>query len=295
MNTVVDPAVQVFDGKTVLKARLHLLAFAACAGTGYIMSRMADLDHGTYSFALHAITASALMSIIVSGSLTIKTPSCDVAPILYCGFGTAIVPFLILTASKVVSPSLSAAIVISNALMIAVMSWILGRKRFSSGQVISLFAGFIGVLLIGSIRGAMAGELTGVAYLLMAAFLIATMTIALEKTVKTLGALETTRRVFMISFLVGLVIATLTGDLMFYSMEQSVKGLLFGVMGLGAPVLFFNMGMSVVGAADATSFKLLIPFFAFLYAMILLGEIPDTVSALAEILIVVSVAMYNRN
>ncbi|MBF0170761.1 MAG: DMT family transporter [Nitrospinae bacterium] len=284
-------AAPIHDGR---RARPSLLLFAALAGSSYIASHYIAVDHHPYMIALHGLFASTLLLILIDRDKSFATPRRHWGPLAYCGAGVAATPFLTLYGSQIVSPGLAAVLVISNALMIALLSWLLGRKRFTPVQVVAMAAGFGGVVAVTLAQGNVEGRPEGVAALLLAAALIATMTIVFEPTVRELGAVAATKRNFALSFIVALGVAAGGGLLDFHSAGQSALGLVYGLCSVGAPILLFNVGMRLVGAADAANYKLLIPFFALLYAALGFGELPDPGSTVAAGVVVASVAVYQR-
>lgn len=276
------------------KARAPLVVFAAMAATGYIMSRFIE-PGTTYIFAVHSLISSAIFMIAIDRRRGFAIAKPDRAPIIFAGCGLAVIPFLVLEGSRAVSPSLASILVISNALMIAVMTWALGRNTFNHRQVVALITGFAGVVWISFEQGNVSGRPVGVVYLLVAATLIAMTTVAMERTVQKIGGLAATKRMMMAAVPVGIIILLITDHgVVFHSPTQSALGFLFGLISLGAPVLLFNVGMSMIGAADAANYKLLIPFFALLYGAIVIGETPEPELAVAGLVTVVSVALYQR-
>lgn len=65
-----------------------------------------------------------------------------------------------------------------------------------------------------------------------------------------------------------------------------------GAFSIGTSVALFNTGMSKIGAADAAVFKLMIPFFALIYGIIFLGEIPGVSTGVGALVVILSVAIY---
>jgi drug/metabolite transporter (DMT)-like permease len=212
--------------------------------------------------------------------------------IAFNGAGSPLVVFLVLGGARVVTPSLASILVNFNVLVIALLVWILGRKKFSAIQLVALATGFAGIVWISLERGSLGGEAEGVAYLLIGSVLIATVTVAIERPVVDLGAVAVTRWSFWIGFIVSFIAMIITGQVKFHSLEQSGLAIITGGLSLGAPVLLFNLGMSKLGSADAAAFKLLIPFFALTYGFLILGQIPNLSSAIAGVLVIVSVAVY---
>jgi drug/metabolite transporter (DMT)-like permease len=276
------------------RARSILLLFAALAGTSYIASRYMAVDHHPYMVALHGLFAGAVLMTLIDRDRSIATPRRHIGPVLFVGAGVATTPYLVLKGSLLVTPSLAAVLVISNALTIALFSWLLGRKRFTPAQVAALLTGFAGVVAVSWDQGTWGGAPTGVAYLLATSILIAAMTIVYEPTVRELGAVGATKRNFLVSFAVASCVAAGSGLLHFHSVAQSLLGVSFGLFSVTLPILLFNVGMRLIGAADAANFKLLIPLFALLYGVLLLGETPGALSTAAGGVIVASVAFYQR-
>ncbi len=279
------------DGR---RARPVLILFAAFAGSSYVASHYIAFDHHPYLISVHGLFASALFLTILDRDRSFATPRRFWWPVIFCGVGVAATPFLVLYATRLVSPGLAAVLVISNALIIAVLSWLLGRKRFNATQVIAMLVGFGGVVGVTVTQGNMEGRPEGVAALLTTALLIGLMTIVYEPVVQELGAVAATKRNFALSFVIAFLVATGAGLLDFHSVGQTAFGILYGLLSLGAPILLFNVGMRLVGAADAANYKLLIPFFALVYAAIGFGEWPDALSLVAAAVVVASVAVYQR-
>lgn len=280
------------DGR---RARPALILFAALAGSSYVASQMIALDHHPYLVAVHGLFSGALFLTLIDKDRGFATPRRHWWPLLFCGVGVAATPFLVLFGTRLVSPGLGAVLVISNVLIIAVLSWLLGRKRFTRSQIVSLAIGFAGVIVVSGAQANVEGQPEGVAALLGAALLIGLMTIVYEPTVQELGAIGATKRNFVVSFAIAFAIAGGSGLLSFHSIGQSLLGLGFGLFSVSAPILLFNVGMRLVGAADAANYKLLIPFFALLYAAVGFGKWPDPLSAVAAAVVVGSVAIYQRS
>lgn len=276
----------------LVRARIELSLFAAAAASGYVMARFIEPGH-VYLFTLYGLLGAATaMGLIDRGGFHLPRPY--LPPLLFSGCAVALIPFLIMTGANRVSPSLAATLVICNALMIPLLARALGRTRLTGQKLIALAAGFGGVVWIGLLEGEFHGATEGVALLLGAAFLIAASTVAVERAVVAIGAVKVSRWTMWIGLPVGVATHALTGHVWYHSAGQAGLGLLFGVMSLAAPVLLFNLGMGRIGSADAASFKLLIPFIALGYSVLLFSATPDPQSALAALLIIAAVALYQR-
>lgn len=261
--------------------------------TGYIIARAVEKDGGMDMFVTQALFAAAVF-LTFTGRAGRPVRREHLGPILLNGCLTPFIVFLVLEGSRVITPSLAAIIVISNALLIALFSWALGRKRFTAAQTASLVTGFLGVVWISLDRGALGGELSGVAMLALASVLVAVVTVAVERPAMELGGMVVTRWIFRAAFAAAAVTVTAAGGIRFHSMEQTALAFALGVFSMGLPVLFFNVGMGRIGAADAAPFKLLVPFFALGYGVLILGEAPSAGSAAAGLVVISSVAAYQR-
>lgn len=269
-----------------------LLGSSALFATGYIIARAIDPAGGMDMFVTQAMLAGAIMLTVMKRRSKKPFGRRHIAPILVNGVGTPVIVFLVLEGSRVITPSLAAIIVISNALLIALFTWALGRKRFTTTQTAALVTGFLGVVWISMERGALGGEWRGVLFLLAASALIAAVTVALENTVIETGGMLATRWIFWTAFASCAFWVIFISGVRFYSIEQTGLALALGVFGMGAPVLMFNVGMGRIGAADAAAFKLLIPLFALIYGFLLIGETPTVSSGLAGLVVISSVGVY---
>ena len=202
---------------------------------------------------------------------------------------------LILQGSRLVTPALASIIVVSNVLFIAVVARAMGRKRFVGGQVPALVAGFIGVGWISASRGGFHGEAEGVALLTLAALLIAGATLVIEKPIKELGWAPVTRWVSTVSVIAGYCGLALFWEVRILSVSQTALSALMGIFSLGAAGILFSIGLSRLGSADTSVFKLLIPFFSLLYGAALFGEIPDIGSFMAGLMVVGALAVYHHS
>ncbi|HJM82915.1 MAG TPA: DMT family transporter [Nitrospinota bacterium] len=281
------------DTQRRVSAYISLVVSSAMFAIGYIIAHLINPAAGMGMFVCQAMFCSALLFFIFKGNKPIgKLNFYLVAAIAYNGVSSPIIVYLILTGSRMVSPSLAAILVISNVLMIAAMARLLNRKKFTVIQLASLIAGFIGVTWISLEKGAFSGEGVGASYLLLAAFLIATITIAIEGPIKDRGWAPVTRWSFSISFIVTLVTIYISGNFAFHSPGQSALAIVLGFIALGAPVLLFNRGMGILGSADAAATKLLIPFFSLIYGVVFLNDIPGISSLSAGLIVVGSVGIY---
>lgn len=261
--------------------------------TGYIIARAVSDEGGTEMFVAQALFAAALF-MSLTGRAGRPVRRAHFWPILLNGALTPFIVFLVLEGSKVITPSLAAIIVISNALLIALFSWALGRKRFTPPQVAALLSGFAGVVWISLDRGALGGEFSGMVMLALASVLVAVVTVAVERPAMELGGMVVTRWVFRAAFVSAAAAVAVSGGMRFHSVEQTALAFALGVFSMGLPVLFFNVGMGRIGAADAAPFKLLIPFFALGYGALILDEAPSPSSAAAGLLVMSSLAAYHR-
>jgi drug/metabolite transporter (DMT)-like permease len=98
-----------------------------------------------------------------------------------------------------------------------------------------------------------------------------------------------------VAFATSLAAVTVTGRLRFHSLEQTGIAAFFGAVSIGVPALMYNVAMSRVGSADAAAFKLLIPVFAFIYGVALLGETPNASSLAGGLMVIASVAIYQTS
>ena len=272
-------------------AALSLIIASAMFASGYPLARAINPAAGVDMMILQGMLAGSIILTLL-GKKESKLEKGHGWPMLFNGVGSTVTAFLIMEGAKVISPALAAVIVISNSIMVAGFSWLMKRKSFTIVQAAALLAGFAGVVWISLERGVLAGEILGVLYLLLAAVLIALMTMAIENPVKESGGSAITRWSFWVSFAVTAILVAVTGRLHFFSLEQTGLAIFFGVVATGAPSLLFNEGMGKVGAADAAAYKLLIPVFAFVYGIALMGEIPNLSAIAASLLVIFSLGVY---
>ncbi|VAX24457.1 Permease of the drug/metabolite transporter (DMT) superfamily [hydrothermal vent metagenome] len=271
-----------------------LVASSCMFATGYLLTRAHDPQSGMGALIVQSLFAGAVTLTILVGRVNWKPPGEYKWHILFNGICSPLILYFVWTGAKVVTPALASIIVISNVLMIALASWALGRKKFNKAQAASLTLGFLGVVWISVERGALGGEGAGVVYLLIGAVLIATTTVVMEVPVKVMGGASATLLAMWSGFFVSLIFILATGGFEFYSLEQTGVAFTMGIVSIVLPVLFFNIGMNRIGAADAAAYKLLIPFFALVYGVIFLGEIPGFSASIGGLAVVASVAAYQR-
>lgn len=273
-------------------AYVFLVAASAMFASGYPLARAVDASYGMDMLVAQGMVVSAILLSLTPGKFAGSGMRPHIWPIVFNGVGSAATCFMVMEGSRVITPSLAAVIVISNALMVAALAWALGRKKFTAPQLVALCAGFAGVVWVSVERGALGGQALGVAYLLMAAALIALMTIAIEKPLAQAGGVAVTRMSFWIAAVVSIGVLVCTGRFASLTAGHAAVAVFFGVICTGVPSLLFNEGMIRVGSADAAAFKLLIPVFAFVYGVGMLGESPSASSLVGGLLVVASVAAY---
>jgi len=277
------------------KAGAYAALFLASAlfASGYVLVKAIDPEAGMGMFVTQSMFFCGLIITLFSYRKPArKATRADMAAIAFNGVGSPLALFLVLGGARVVTPALASIIVNSNVLMIALLAWTLGRKKFTMAQLFSLAVGFAGIVWISLDRGALGGEAQGVVYLLLGAVLVAVITVTIERTVVDIGPIAVTRWSYWIGFAVSFGAMIITGQLKFHSFWQSGLAMITGGLSLGAPALLFYFGMRRLGSADAAAFKLLIPFFALLYGIVFLDQIPNLSSGVAGILVVASVAVY---
>ncbi len=274
------------------KAYALLLISSAFFASGYPLAKFFDPGSGIGMLITQALFAGAVAITIATWKVSWKIKPRHIAPICFNGLLSPFALFAVWTGAMIVTPALASTIVISNSIMIAAISWAIGRKTFVKLEVIALVTGFCGVVWIGLQRGAFGGEAMGIAFLLSGAVLIATITLTIERAVIEAGGVTVTKWALWTSFVVALTFTWLAGQLKFYSMEQSGLAFFMGAFSIGTSVALFNSGMSKIGAADAAVFKLLIPFFALIYGMVFLGEAPGASSGFGALVVISSVAIY---
>ncbi len=276
------------------KACAYAALFFASAlmASGYILVRAVDQKAGMGMFVMQSMFFCALaITFFRPGKPAKKVTRQDMTAIAFNGVATPVALFLVWEGARIVTPSLASIIVNSNVLMIALLAWALGRKKFKTAQLLALAVGFAGIVWISFERGSLGGEAQGVACLLAGAVVIAAITVIIERPVVEIGAVAVTRWSYWISFVVSLAVVLISGQLKFYSLWQSGLALITGGI-MGALALLFYLGMSRLGSADAAAFKLLVPFFALIYGFAILGLIPNLSSSIAGLLVIVSVAVY---
>ena len=275
-------------------ARAALIAASALFAIGYPLARAVESDAGVPTFvALSSLFCALAFSAF--GRLGARGP----APVphekmvmLLCGAVSPGILYLILSASRMVTPSLASVIVISNALIVAAAAGALGRKRFTAPQLLALAGGFAGVVWISVERGVWGGKLMGVAELLVSALLIAAITLAVEAPLARLGWAKVSQWTFWSGAVCSMAAVLALGKFTPPAPGQMALAAFMGAASMSVPAALFNMGMSRLGSADAAAFKLLIPFFALVYAAVALGELPSPGSALAGSLVIASVGFY---
>jgi len=287
---------------------------SALYGMNYVWARYVDPEVGAIpqvgAIPLSVIDPSAgMMTFVVQASfftwLTLfiflrgrprRKPSISHwVAMAFNGTSGPVILTLILLGSRLVTPALASIIVVSNVLFIAVIARAMGRKRFVGAQVPALVAGFMGVGWISASRGGFHGEAQGVALLTLAALLIAAATLTIEKPIKELGWAPVTRWVSTVSVIAGYCGLALFWEVRILSMSQTALSALMGIFSLGAAGILFSIGLSRLGSADTSVFKLLIPFFSLVYGAALFGEIPDVGSFMAGLMVVGALVVYHHS
>ncbi len=274
-------------------AYIVLILSSAMFASGYILARAISPDVAMGMFVTLSMFFSAVtLSIFKGKRKRANISQGDIAAMVANGVGSPLIVFMGMEGAKTVTPALASVLVTSNVLMIALAAWALGRKLFRAKHVAALVCGFLGIVWISLERGVMGGEQRGIALLLGAAILIAFVTIIIEKPVFEIGWAPVTRWTFWMGSIFSAIYTLVIGQFGWLSVEQTLLCVVVGAISIAGPVVTFNLGMSKIGSADAAAIKLLIPFFALVYGILILDEYPAFKSFLAAIVVVVSVAMY---
>jgi len=183
-------------------------------------------------------------------------------------------------AIKHANASVASILINANPLFIALLAPILIKEKNRIVNYLGAVIAFGGVILVmtegGHISKFLSSQfLYGYIFALVSAFSIGLSTIYLKKYLRLYGSWAISFYVFLIGAITLTIVNVLFGNLGQLFSISSLNWLwliLFGLVCTTFPFVVFNFGVEKIGPTKAGVFKLLIPVFAVVLAVLLLNE-----------------------
>ncbi len=273
----------ISQGRHINTAKEYLLLIVGMASwaTLYPLTKLlsGSVDPYLLAFVRYAIASVILLALLFLSRTPFQKPQGrDWIRFLLLGFvGTALTTVLITLGVGFATASASSILVNTNPLIVAMIAPFFLKERTSFRQIFGIIIGMIGVGLVALDAKAFSTSyyLTGAFFLLGAAACQAAYVIGMMPLVRRYGSFRTTVMMVIagsITLLPILLARDTFRQVFLFSQTQWLALLLIGLVSTALGVAIWIRGLGVLSATSATSFKLLIPVFATIYGMMLLGE-----------------------
>ncbi|MBW7861268.1 MAG: EamA family transporter [Rhodocyclaceae bacterium] len=283
---------------------LKLVASTAFWGGAFIAGRHLA-QHMPHFLAATGRFAVALIPLLIFARLTNNLPrlsgSQTIATLLLGATGVFAYNALFLAGLEHLPASRAALIVALSPIMTMMAMRVLARERWSRARLFGVVTSLVGAALVitrGDLAGALSGAVgLGELWILLAVIAWVAYTLIGRRAMQGLNATAATAW------------STLWGTLMLAlpAAFELAKGgigwpsplswLAIVYLGVGATAVAFvwyNQAVAAIGPAAATLFTNLVPVFAVVFSMLLLGETLALASLLGGVMVVVGVFLANR-
>ncbi|NQV12745.1 MAG: DMT family transporter [Parcubacteria group bacterium] len=265
-------------------AFILLTAASICWGFMYVFVRlMAEIDTLNIAFFryIFALLAFAPFYFLSKQRKKINWRGrSGMALIIWILLNSALATVLNVLAIKHANASVASILINANPLFIALLAPILIKEKNRIVNYLGAVIAFGGVILVmtegGHISKFLSSQfLYGYIFALVSAFSIGLSTIYLKKYLRLYGSWAISFYVFLIGAITLTIVNVLFGNLGQLFSISSLNWLwliLFGLVCTTFPFVVFNFGVEKIGPTKAGVFKLLIPVFAVVLAVLLLNE-----------------------
>ncbi|MHC1604694.1 MAG: DMT family transporter [Candidatus Methanofastidiosia archaeon] len=211
--------------------------------------------------------------------------------------GIAGFTFLLFTGIKLSTATSSSIIVNSQVIFIAFLSPLLIGEKFSQKRVIGALIGICGLTLVIA-NGEDISSLikrdyfVGDILLILASIFMCIYSIYMKGLIKKYGSLVSTFYTMIFGLLVLLACVIVTGKidcLLRLDAKEWIIAAYIGAVPTAFVYIAFNKSLKIVGVTNATSFKLLMPVFAIMLSVLLIGEKITSFITLGLILIILGI------
>lgn len=264
---------------------------------------VADVSPPLIAFLRNALGALALLVFIVYRKRDMKIEKKDILPLALLGFlGTALASLLMFTGIQLSTATNASILVNTNPIFVALLAPFLIHEKLHRNQLMGIILAFIGMVLV-TTNGMGLDELvksshfSGNVALIASAMFIMLYTVYGKKYIKKYGGLIATFYTVLAGSIFLLFYNAVTGDLYNIakiSLSEWLIILYIGAIVTGFVYAVWYKSIKFIGAARASSFKLLIPVFATATAIVLLGETPSALVLFGGLFVVAGLALTQK-
>lgn len=280
---------------TAQSARIEFLLLAAIWGSSFLFMRLGAADFGPWATAgLRVAVASALLAPILWKMGKWPELQRHLPPVLCVGLINSALPFVLFAyAVQHVSTGLTAILNATAPLMGALVAWVWLHEQLDRWRLLGLLLGFMGVVLLSWDKFAPGGSDAGLAVL---ACLGATLCYGLSAsfTKKFLTGVHPLAIAAGSQF--GATLALTLPTLYHWPLFMPTATAWWSLVALGvvcsgiAYILFFRL-IHQLGPSKAMTVTFLIPLFALVYGMALLGETITPAMLIGGLVTLIGVAL----
>jgi len=253
-----------------------------------------DVSHVLMAFLRNALGTLTLLGLIWLKKRNLKIHKNDILPLVLLGiFGTALSSLFLFMGIELSTATNASILVNTNPIFIALLAPFLIHEKLKRKQLLGVATAFLGMALVAS-NGLSIEELInskfflGNLLLLASALCITVYTIYGKKFIKKYGGMVATFYTVLSGALFLLIISIITNDIYSIPEISGSEWLIIAYIGIiitGFIYALWYKSINFIGAARASSFKLLIPVFATLVSIILLGEFPSMITVIGGLLV----------
>lgn len=251
--------------------------------TLYVFLKLIDeqLDPLILAWARFFVATIVLLPLMIYRKELKLPEKTDMPRLLLIGLiGSAIPTSLLVIGVRYASVATTSIIINANVLLVALLAPLLIKEKTNSKKIIGVMVGMLGVIIV-IVNGQNPFTNTDTQYLIgsllvfVAAISVALFAVYVKKEVKKYDGTFVTFYSFLAAIAMLTVVNLFTGnfsEIIYLPPEQYLWLVLIGILATALPFVIWNSSVKYIGSATASSFKLLIPVFATIFAVVFFKE-----------------------
>jgi len=264
---------------------------------------VSSVSSSLMAFLSTALGSIALFLFLIWQKQEISIDKKDILPLFLIGIcGTALSSLFLFIGIDLSNATNASILVNSNPIFVALLAPFILSEKLNKKQLFGVLLAFIGMVLV-TTNGLGLNQLIDSSFflgniaLITSALFITIYTIFGKKYIKKYGGLLATFYTVLAGAIFLLIYTTANGDIvnaLNLSIMEWLIVLYIGIVITGFIFAVWYESIKHIGAVRASSFKLLIPVFATITAILLIGESPSLFAISGGVLVILGLALTQK-
>ncbi|MBU0590952.1 DMT family transporter [Candidatus Micrarchaeota archaeon] len=264
---------------------------------------VSDVSPALIAFLRNAIGAVVILGMIYFSKTKLTIDKKDIVPLVVLGIiGTALSSLLLFNGIGLSTATNASILVNINPIFIAVLAPLIIHEKLDKKQIIGVVIAFLGMVLV-TTNGMNLNQMINDGYfignviLIGSAVCITIYTIYGKKYVEKYGGIVATFYTVLAGAAFLLFYTSASGEIgniAKITIDEWPIILYIGAVITGFIYVIWYKSIPFIGASRASSFKLLIPVFAVIASIILLGEVPSIFTIVGGAMVVAGLALNQK-